>query len=299
MISRICLLGFGEVGQALATELSALSSVTLVAHDTLFSDPASLPSRAVSTFSRVERISEGGRATEGCQLVISAVTAEENLFAAQAVVPGLEPGVWFVDVNSTAPDTKRRVADVVEAAGGRYVEAAIMGPIEPKRLTAPMLLGGSHAKAFEPVARILGFEGAGFYSSELGAAAATKMCRSVIVKGLEALVTESLLAARYYGVEENVLGSLGNLFSGEDWPELARYLISRSLEHGSRRAAEMREAAQTVADAGIAPWMSRACVERQAWAAGLSAALESSDLNTLLDVMLSQHSESAEEATSS
>lgn len=299
MISRICLLGFGEVGQVLASDLGALSTMTMVTHDKLFSDLESSPSRIVDGLSRVERESDASRAAVGCQLVISAVTAEENLQSAEAIVPGLEPDAWFLDLNSTAPDTKRRVADVVGAAGGRYVEAAIMGPVEPKRLAVPVLLGGPHAKAFEPFALALGFQGAAYYSSELGAAAATKMCRSVIVKGLEALVTESLLAARHYGVEENVLGSLGNLFSGEDWPELARYLISRSLEHGSRRAAEMREAAQTVADAGIAPWMSRACVERQAWAAGLSVALKSSDLNTMLDVMLSQHSESAEEATSS
>jgi len=297
MISRICLLGFGEVGQVMAADIGASSAVALAAHDKLFSDPASIPSQAADRFPGVERVSAASRAAVDCQLVISAVTAEENLRSAEAIVPGLEPDAWFLDLNSTAPDTKRRVAEVVEAAGGRYLEAAVMAPIEPKRLAVPVLLGGPHAEAFQPIALSLGLEGAVFYSSKLGAAAATKMCRSVIVKGLEALVTESLLAARHYGVEENVLGSLSNLFSGEDWPELARYLISRSLEHGSRRAAEMREVAKTVEDAGIAPWMSRACAERQDWAAGFSAALESPDLYTMLDFIHSRQTTHAEEAT--
>ncbi|WP_232522387.1 NAD(P)-dependent oxidoreductase [Marinimicrobium alkaliphilum] len=299
MISRICLLGFGEVGQVLASELGALSAVTLVIHDKLFSDGASVPSRAADKVPRVERVAEAGRAAAGCQLVISAVTAEENVQSAKAVVEGLEPEAWFLDLNSTAPETKRRVAEIVEAAGGYYVEAAVMGPIEPMRLAVPMLLGGPRAKAFQPVAQGLGLKGASFYSPVLGAAAATKMCRSVIVKGLEALVAESLLTARYYGVEESVLDSLGNLFPGADWPDLARYLISRSLEHGARRAAEMREVAKTVGDAGIAPWMTRACVERQEWAADFPAALESPDLNTMLDYILFQQSEPVKEATSS
>lgn len=300
MISRICLLGFGEVGRVLASDMSTLFPVTLVAHDKLFSDPASSPSQAVEKLVGVERIVESKSAASGCQLVISAVTAEENLQSAKAVVSGLEPDAWFLDLNSTAPDTKRLVAEVVEHAGGRYVEAAIMAPIEPKRLGTEMLLGGPRAKAFQPIALSLGLEGADFYSSDLGAAAATKMCRSVIVKGLEALVAESMLAARYYGVERKVLGSLGDLFPGTDWPQLARYLVSRSLEHGSRRAAEMREAAKMVEDAGIAPWMSRACAERQSWANGFSAALEGSpDFHAMLDFILSQQSEHAEEASPS
>lgn len=299
MIFRICLLGFGEVGQVLASELGTLSAVTLVAHDTLFSDSASVPSCAARKFPRVERVTDARHAAVGCQLVISAVTAEENLSSAEAIVPSLEPDTWFLDLNSTAPDTKRRVAEVVEAAGARYVEAAIMGPIEPSRLAVQMLLSGPQAEAFQPVVVTLGLQGAAFYSPELGAAAATKMCRSVVVKGLEALVTESLLAARHYGVEDDVLGSLDNLFPGVDWPDLARYLISRSLEHGDRRAAEMREVAKTVEDAGIAPWMSLACVKRQAWAAGFSAALEAPDLNTMLDYILAQQSELVKEATPS
>jgi 3-hydroxyisobutyrate dehydrogenase-like beta-hydroxyacid dehydrogenase len=111
------------------------------------------------------------------------------------------------------------------------------------------------------------------------------MCRSVMIKGLEALLAESLLAARHYGVEESVLASLQNLLPADDWPALARYMISRSLQHGTRRAEEMEEVARTVQEAGLAPWMSSACVERQRWAAGHRAALGEAELNGLLDAV--------------
>src|SRR2546429_5318848 len=116
-----------------------------------------------------------------------------------------------------------------------------------------MWLGGPHARAFLPLAQSLGFAGANVYSDAIGAASAAKMCRSVIIKGMEALLAESLLTARRHGVEDAVLASLQDLFPVRDWRALARYMISRSPQHGRRRAEGMREAAKTVAEAGFRP----------------------------------------------
>jgi 3-hydroxyisobutyrate dehydrogenase-like beta-hydroxyacid dehydrogenase len=107
-----------------------------------------------------------------------------------------------------------------------------------------------------------------------------------MVKGMEALLAESLLAARRYGVEDAVIASLQDLFPMDDWRSHARYMVSRSLLHGRRRAEEMREAARTVADAGLSPWMSEACAERQDWASGHAAALRQEQLGDMLDAML-------------
>jgi 3-hydroxyisobutyrate dehydrogenase-like beta-hydroxyacid dehydrogenase len=124
------------------------------------------------------------------------------------------------------------------------------------------------------------------YADTIGAASAAKMCRSVIVKGMEALLAESLLTARHYGVEDAVLASLRDLFPVGDWGRLARYMISRSLQHGRRRAEEMREAVLTVAEAGFEPWMSTGCVERQQWAAAHAEALRHEALTDMLDNLL-------------
>jgi 3-hydroxyisobutyrate dehydrogenase-like beta-hydroxyacid dehydrogenase len=215
-------------------------------------------------------------------------TAEiSDMAAVTAAAPGLRPGTWFVDLNSSSPEQKRASAAVVDDAGGRYVEAALMSAIHPKRLGAPFLLGGPHAQAFlTEVAPGLGMKGSSFYSPQVGAAAATKLCRSVVVKGLECLFTEGLLAARHYGVEADVLASLSNILPEGDWESVARYFISRSLQHGQRRSEEMVEAAATVAQAGVAPLMASAAVERQAWAAGHAAAFEASgDLVGMLDAI--------------
>jgi len=285
-ITQVCLLGFGEVGQTLAEDLTSSGDLSLCTFDIKFSDRDSVPSRALESHSRVRGCDSAEAAANGCELVVSAVPAAEDLAATQSVVPGLGRGCVYLDLNSVSPATTKAAAAVVENAGGRYVEAAIMSPIAPRRIESPILLGGPHAEAFVPVAQSLGFAGVRYTSAELGRASAAKMCRSVIIKGVEALITEALLPARRFGVESEVLGSLQDLLPGVDWTSQARYMIARSLEHGTRRAEEMREVAETVREAGLEPLMSVACAGRQAWAPQFAAALEEEALDDMLDAML-------------
>lgn len=280
----VCLLGFGEVGQALSQDLRPRVG-RLCAWDLKFADVGSVPSRNAA---RQEVLVASGakQAVTGADLVISAVTAAQIGEAALSVAPYMKPSAYFFDLNSTSPAAKSHAADIVEAAGGRFVEAAIMSPVAPRRAASPMLLGGPHAAAFLPLARELGFAGAEAFSQKLGAASAAKMCRSVVVKGVEALLLESLLTARRHGVDAAVLDSLQSMFPVENWRNTARYMISRALIHGQRRAEEMREAAHTVAGAGFPSPMSSACAEWEDWAARFPAAAHCDDYGAMLDVLL-------------
>jgi 3-hydroxyisobutyrate dehydrogenase-like beta-hydroxyacid dehydrogenase len=284
MSLRVCLLGFGEVGQALAMDLGARGVSDLMAWDILFPVADSAPSRALAA-KGLRAGADVADAIATADLVVSAVTAAQDVVAARSVAPHLKRNAYLLDVNSVSPAVKVEASQIVEAAGGRYVEAAIMSPINPQRAASPMLFGGPHAAEFLPIARQLGFSGASVFSDRVGSASAAKMCRSVIVKGMEALLGESLLAARRYGVEDAVLESLGSLLAKDDWHAQARYMISRSLIHGRRRAEEMREVARTIVEAGFEPRMSSACAVWQDWAAAHRAAAAHEDLNDMLDSM--------------
>ena len=283
--SRVALIGFGEVGQTLAADLLK-ANVEVSAYDILFADADSGPSRATRTLA-VRKARNASDAIANAELVVSAVTAASDVDAARSVSSGIPRGAYYVDLNSVSPATKTVCARIVEDAGGRYVEAAVMTPIHPRGIASPMLLGGAHAQSFLERAAPLGFS-AKVFSATLGQAAAVKMCRSVIIKGVEALLTESMLAARAYGVEKPVLDSLSDLLPAGDWEKIARYFISRSLEHGVRRAEEMREAAKTVDEAGIAPLMASATAEREDWAAAFKSALAETDLGAMLDAIRAQ-----------
>ena len=285
---RTALIGLGEVGQVLARDLHAAGCANLHAWDRLFAVPGSEPRRAAAALPSLQAASSMAEAVAGSSLLICAVTAGECFAAAREAAAALSPDAFYVDLNSVSPGTRDQAARAIEAAGGRYVEAAVMSPIGPQRIASPIWLGGPRARDFLPLAQALGFTGAAVYSDTMGAASAAKMCRSVIVKGMEALLAESLLTARRHGVEDAVLASLSDLFPVGDWRKLAGYMISRSLQHGQRRAEEMREAVRTVAEAGFDPWMSRGCVERQAWAGGHAQALSGAGLTEMLDNLLAQ-----------
>jgi 3-hydroxyisobutyrate dehydrogenase-like beta-hydroxyacid dehydrogenase len=285
LATRVCLLGFGEVGQTLAPQFLAAGVEALTAFDILFEQPESAPLRAASA-SRVRVAKDAKEAAADADLIVSAVTAAQDLAAAHSVADAMKPSALFLDLNSVSPGVKQQAAAIIDAAGGRYVEAAIMSPIAPKGAASPMLFGGAHAAAFLPLAKQLGFSGAEVFSDQVGSASAAKMCRSVMIKGMEALLTESLLTARHYGVERTVIDSLRNLFPAENWRVLARYMISRSLIHGRRRAEEMREVARTVSEAGLDPHMSAASALRQDWAAEFSDAAQAEELETMLDALL-------------
>jgi 3-hydroxyisobutyrate dehydrogenase-like beta-hydroxyacid dehydrogenase len=286
MAPRIALIGFGEVGQTLAADLTAAGVTDLKVYDVLFADPASGSSLALAAHPNVSPKASAAEAATGADLVICAVTAARDLEAANATAPGLAHGGLYIDLNSASPKTKQAAAAMIEAAGGRYVEGAVMSPIAPKRIASPILLGGPHGQAFLNLAAPLGFTGAKLFSPEFGKASAAKMCRSVMVKGIEGLLIESLVSARRYDVLETVVGSLNDLFPLPNWPELSRYMISRAIEHGVRRAEEMREAAKTVEEAGLEPFITVQIAARQDDAAHYKSVLSEATLAPMLDAII-------------
>jgi 3-hydroxyisobutyrate dehydrogenase-like beta-hydroxyacid dehydrogenase len=284
---RICLLGFGEVGQILATDLAA-RNFELSAWDLKFLEPGSAPLRALIRHSKVRAAENVHAAVSSADVVLCAVTAEQTLAAARAAAPSLAPAAYFVDLNSASPGVKQQAARIVHGGAGRYVEAAVMSAFPGKRLTAPIHLGGPHAEVFANIARELGFTNIAPFSTEIGPASAAKMSRSIMVKGLEALLLESMLTARHYGVEQAVLDSLADLLPIADWRGLSRYMISRALLHGRRRAEEMQEACAAVEGALLTPIMSAAIAARQAWAGEFSSLAMHDSLEPLLDALRQQ-----------
>lgn len=285
---RIALIGYGEVGHMLAADLAGKADGAIAVYDLRFED-ARDPLAGEASADGLDVCARLATALSGRDLVICAVTAGSALAVAEAAADELD-GAVFLDLNSVSPSTKQAAAAAVNAQGGRYVEAAVMAPVAPRRIATPMLFGGPQAQAFLPVAEALGFR-AEVQAETVGPASAVKMCRSVFVKGLESIVVECLVAARRYGVETEVLGSLSNTIAA-DWPKLSAYLISRALIHGRRRSEEMTEVVRTLEDAGLDAWMSAGAVRRQAWAAELGLAAGEPPpgdmgLDAMLDAILS------------
>ena len=257
MTDGVTFIGFGEAGQAFARAGAR-------AHDRKTEDPATRPAKlADCAASSVTAAESAADALAGATIVLSLVTADQALAAARECAPLLPPGALWLDMNSVAPGTKQAAADVIEAAGGRYVDVAIMAPVQPARLSVPLLVAGPHAE--NGVAELVahGFTNVSVAGASVGAASAIKMIRSVLVKGVEALSAECILAAQRAGVADAVLASLDASWKPQGWGERIDYNLDRMLAHGLRRAAEMEEVARTLGDLGVDPAMTRGTIARQ------------------------------------
>lgn len=259
---RIAIVGFGEAGQIYAQDLASAAEVRVWDKKFLTHQAGHLQGLAAQFSVRPAR--SLADALDGAHLVLSLVTAGNALDVAEEAAPLLRSGQFFLDFNSVAPETKRAAAGAIAAGAGEYLDVAVMAPVPPKRLATPLLIGGQAAGYAAETLHALGCN-ARATSDRIGDVSAIKMCRSVMIKGLEALTTECLSAAQQYGVEEAVLASLHASFPSLGWNEqLPHYLISRVAEHGVRRAEEMGEVVKTLQHVGVSAAMSYATQQIQA-----------------------------------
>jgi 3-hydroxyisobutyrate dehydrogenase-like beta-hydroxyacid dehydrogenase len=262
--TRIAFIGFGEVGQTFAKGFGTRADVSVSAWDILFPD-ATRGKRAQSAAEALG-VRRGASAAEACRdadIVISAVTASEVVAVAMEAAAWIRPGQLFLDVNSASPETKKRAAYVLESVGAAYVEGAVMAPVLAPGLKVQILAGGPRATETAERLNALGMN-LEAVSAEHGRASAMKLCRSIVVKGLEALMVECAAATGHYGVEREVFGSLDATWPGIGWEKLAATMGERVATHGIRRAAEMREAAGMVADLGRDASLIHAVAQAQA-----------------------------------
>jgi 3-hydroxyisobutyrate dehydrogenase-like beta-hydroxyacid dehydrogenase len=258
---RIAFIGFGEAGQAIASGLRDEGITQIAAWDILFPETAGGKLKQAAIDISVRVASSAQDVLQGADIIIAAVTAASSFEAAQSVAPHLTGTPYYLDVNSVSPGRKRDT-DALLADRARYVDLAILSPILPARHTSPMLLAGPHAEAIKPVLDGFGMK-VSVAGPKPGAAAAIKMVRSVMIKGIEAVTLECFLAAARAGVVEEVAASLKNNYPTLDWGKVAEYNIERMASHGIRRAAEMEEVADTLRELGVDPLMTSATVQRQ------------------------------------
>ena len=262
-MTHIAFIGFGEAAQAMANGLAKEAGVAgLSAFDIRFADA----SQAQELLGRARNRSVTPSATmkdavAGADIVLSLVVGSAAVKVGEEAGQHLGSGQIFIDLNSISPDAKKRVAEALAKGGNaEFVEGAVMARVPPYEHKVPILLAG---KSAERAAALMNDAGMDIEAvgDEIGQACAVKMIRSIIVKGVEALLIESLTAAEKAGVRERILDSISQTFPGLDWRQTATYYIGRTQQHGARRVTEMKEAAATLESLGLQPILSTAISE--------------------------------------
>lgn len=259
--TRIAFIGYGEVGQLFARQLVAAAKASVSAYDIKLDTPeTALPLREQAARDGVRLARSAAEAAEGVELVFSAVTASAAEDVAREATTYLRPGQILFDINSASPVTKTRCAASLAERGLDYVEGAVMAPVAEPGIRVSILTGGGQAAPLSDRLNALGMN-LRPVAETIGRASATKLCRSIMIKGIEALIIDSTRASRHWGVSDDVFASLAQTFPSIDWPRLAEMMDARVARHGIRRAAEMREAAAMLAEMGLAPGLSDAIAD--------------------------------------
>jgi 3-hydroxyisobutyrate dehydrogenase-like beta-hydroxyacid dehydrogenase len=258
MGTAFAFIGFGEAGAAFAGAVPARG------YDRKTDQPDQRAAK-LDDFARagVTACLDAAGAIAHASAILSLVTADQALAAARSGASTIDAGTFWFDMNSVAPDTKRDAARLIESAGGRYVDVAVMAPVHPARLAVPLLLSGPYTDTGAKMLAGFGFTNVTVTAGPVGAASSIKMIRSVMVKGLEALTAECFLAAEKAGVSAEVMASLNASWPGIDWADKADYNLDRMIVHGLRRAAEMEEVVKTLDALGTGSAMTRGTVKRQ------------------------------------
>lgn len=260
MSLRWGLIGFGEAGRVIGGALSA-AGADLTVHDRALLDPVRGPAVSAAVTAVGARPETGIAGLAGCDVVLSLVTPATAVVAAEAFAPYARDGVLYVDLNSTAPRSKHevlarlptaRVVDGVMTGGGIMLDAARI----------PISIAGPAGQQAVDLLNAAGLNAA-LVGAEVGAAAALKMLRSVVVKGMEALWTEALLAADRLDVVEPLFAMVEETL--DRWPtrDFASMLVMTHVAHAGRRQVEAEMVRETVTGAGVEPIMSSAVVARQ------------------------------------
>lgn len=261
MTARIGIIGIGEAAAAIASGLRDEHGLAVCGYDVRIDDDAVADRARRAGFHVMPSLAE---LVDASDLVVCLTSAKVAMAVARDAAPHLRQGQIYTDWNSASPQLMRDVAEVITATGASFVDGAVMAAVPPQQHRVPVLLSGDGAQRMSAMLDGLGMD-LEVLGSEPGQASAVKMFRSLLIKGLEALLLECAVGADAYGATRRVFDSMAGSLPTDDWNELAAYLLTRTVMHGERRAEELRQVAETLTDAGIEPLMADAGARRLQW----------------------------------
>ncbi len=251
---QVGILGFGEAGQSIAKSLIQKNKIKITAYDKNY--------KKLDTNKKIQiKLAKNPKElANNSKIIISVVTADQSFIAAKSIYKFLNKDHIFLDGNSVSPGTKKRTEKIKKKIN--YIDMAIMAPINPKGYQTKILVAGKHQKKTNHFFKKYKFNYQ-WRGKEVGNAAVVKMLRSIMIKGTEALLTETVTAANKIGLEDKILKSAEKTLNMKNIIGLADYFMERCALHGLRRAEEMNEVVKTLKELKSLNFMASAIAKHQ------------------------------------
>lgn len=255
---RIGFIGYGEVASAFAQAMLQ-SGAEVAAHDVLLDQEGGFEVLQRRTRTEGVRFGSLPEVVKGADYVLATVTTNVARTVAEGCVPLLGADQVYVDLNSTAPSVKVQISEIIGRSAAEFVEGAILGAVGATGARTEILTGGQKGGEVAERLTSLGLN-VRHYSPEIGKASMFKMLRSIVSKGLEALLLEMLIAGRRAGVEADLWRDITGFLTRNPFDRVAsNWIQSHALAH-ERRYHEMVQVAETLGEIGVEPIMTAGTV---------------------------------------
>lgn len=242
---KIAILGLGEAGSHFANDLVRLG-VKVVGYD-----PNPIRKLDASIVVKATNI----EAIEGVDIIFSANLSSVSIQIAEELASVLTPNQFFCEMNTSGPEKKRKIAEILKPSGVKVIDLAIMAPVPPKGIFTPLLASGEYAAEFFDKVESLNLDLKVLENSQIGDAATRKLLRSIVYKGIASVVCEAMEAGEAFGMETYIRGQISSLIGGND--EIIDRFVEGSRTHAVRRMHEMEAVIEMLEAQGIEPIVTR------------------------------------------
>ncbi len=247
---RLGLIGYGEVGSTLGQGLREEGLVEIASYDKYaFDGPFAELIQSRAAAARVPLVQSAQELAARCTLLLGVTPGSASIESADAFAPHLTSDHLFVDLASATPNVKKSVGRILGVSGAGIADASIMGTPHADGYRLPVLASGPAAQALRDLMNPWGLK-IECVDGDVGAASGIKILRSVVMKGLEALLVECVLGARRYGIDQPVRDSLAKFINGRPFQQTANFLLTTDVIHAARRAEEARMSLEALEEAG-------------------------------------------------
>lgn len=238
---KIAVLGLGEAGSHFANDLVNLG-VEVVGFDP---KPIHQLNEAISVKT------SNAEAVQNADVIFSANLSSVSEDIANELVNALKPHQFFCEMNTSGPEKKLKIASILKPSGVKMIDLAIMAPVPPKGMMTPLLASGEFAFEFSEKLKPLNLDLSVLENSKIGDAATRKLLRSIVYKGIAAVVCEAMEAGESFGMESYIRSQISSLIGGNQ--DLIDRFVEGSRTHATRRMHEMDAVIEMLEAQGIEP----------------------------------------------
>ncbi len=262
---QIGFVGLGDVGSRFSSGVSDFGKAAVVGYDSRLGLEEFADKEERCRQHNVRLVEKPEDVIYGSDIVIAATSCSRAVSTAEQYLPYLRPGQMYVDINSAVPEIKQEISEMMLAKGVDFCDGGIMGSPLNGGVRVEVVMSGPKAEWLVKTLNECGMN-TRFISETVGRGSSLKILRSIFTKGLEALLIETYSSAYYYGVLDEVKGSIVHILTKENPETNFARMLRTNVVHSYRRAQEVGDVAKMLENAGLNHTMSDASYKKLMWA---------------------------------